>query len=341
MKKTMTALTALLLTLALLLTACGKPQPAVPAETGETSAAPGTAAPEKPLLRVMSLKGPTSMGLVKLSEDNEKNAAENRYELTVVTAADEITAALVAGKTDIAFLPANAAAALYNKAGGFKIAAVNNLGVLHVVENGDGVKSLEDLKGRTLYLTGKGTTPEYALRFLLTKAGLEDAVKLEFKSEAAEVVAALASDTAALGLLPEPFVTTALMQNEKLRRALDLNEVWAKLAGDSALVTGVCVIRNEVLTAQPAAAEVFLKEFAASLRYSNEEPAAAAEGIVRLGIVAKAPIAEKALPGCSLKYVDGTEMKTLVAGYLQTLFDQNPAAIGGKLPDDGFWYVHE
>ena len=281
------------------------------------------------------------MGLVKLAEDNEKGLTENRYSLAMVTAADEVTAALVSGKVDVAFLPANAAAALYNKAGGFKIAAVNNLGVLHLVENGDSIQHFTDLEGKTVYLTGKGTTPEYALWYLLAACGLEQKVTLEFKSEAAEVVAALSSDAAAIGLLPEPFVTTALMQNDALRRALDLNQIWEELSGESALVTGVCVIRDDLLSAQPDAVKTFLKEFEASLDYSNAEPQAAAEKIAAMGIVGKAAIAEKALPGCSLQYIDGSTMKTLVSGYLKTLYDQNPAAVGGKLPDDDFWYIYE
>lgn len=286
---------------------------------------------------IYSLKGPTSMGLVKLLDDNDKGSSANSYEANMVTGADEVTAALVSGKADIAMLPANAAATLYQKAGGFTVVAVNTLGVLYLMENGNTIRSFEDLAGKTVYLTGKGTTPEYALRYLLAAHGIEEQVTLEFKTEATEIVAAMTADVAAIGLLPQPFAASALMQNEKLRIALDLNEEWAAVSTDSSMVTGVTVIRNEVLEAYPAQVKAFLTEYAASIDYVNQNPAEAAQWIEALGIVGKAAIAEKALPYCNLVCLTGTEMKTVLSGYLQTLFDRDPDAVGGAMPDDAFY----
>lgn len=307
--------------------------------------APETTEPpvdEKKLeLNVYSLKGPTSMGLAMLLEDSKNGKTFNTYHSTMCTAADEVTAALVSGEADIALLPANAAAALYNKAGGFKVVGINTLGVLYVVENGDSVHSIKDLLGKTVVLTGKGTTPEYALRFLLNANDIEDQVTLEFKSEAQEVVAALSEDTAAIGLLPQPFATAALAQNENLRIAVSLQDEWDRFTQESALVTGVTVVRNEVLEAYPSQIATFLKEAAWSVERVNSQPEEAAPLIEQMGIVAKAALAQKAIPFCNLVSITGSEMKLLLSGYLQTLYDQNPKAVGEAMPDDAFYFTGE
>ena len=298
-----------------------------------------TGGEKQDVLRIFSLKGPTSMGLAKLMDDNSRGETANRYECNMVTAADEITAAIVSGQADIATLPANAAATLYQKAGGFTVVAVNTLGVLYVVENGETIHSVKDLAGKTVYLTGKGTTPEFALRDLLAAHGIEAQVTLEFKSEATEVVTAMSADIAAVGLLPQPFVTSALMQNDKLRIALDLTEEWAAAFPGSSMVTGVTVIRNEILEKYPERVEAFLREYATSVDYVNQNPAEAAQWIEALGIVAKAAIAEKALPYCNLVCLTGTDMKIALSGYLQSLYDRNPDAVGGMMPDDEFYFT--
>lgn len=292
-------------------------------------------------LRIYSLKGPTSMGIATLLEDSKNGKTLNRYVSTVCTAADEITAALVSGDADIALLPANAAAALYNKAGGFSVVGINTLGVLYVVENGETVQSVADLAGKTVYLTGKGTVPEYSLRYLLSANGIEDQVTLEFKSEPQEVVSAITEDAAAIGMLPQPFVTAALAQNESLRIALSLTEEWEKTAEGSTLVTGVTVVRNELLEEHPQQILNFLQEAAAGVERVNANPEEAAPLIEAMGIVAKAPLAQKAIPFCNLVCITGEEMQTLLSGYLQTLFEQNPKAVGGAMPADEFYYTGE
>ena len=321
-----------------------------PETTVSVTTAPETTAPEtteppvdekKVELNVYSLKGPTSMGLAMLLEDSKNGKTFNTYHSTMCTGADEVTAALVSGEADIALLPANAAATLYNKAGGFTVVAINTLGVLYVVENGDSVHSIKDLLGKTVVLTGKGTTPEYALRFLLNAYDIEDQVTLEFKSEAQEVVAALSEDTAAIGLLPQPFATAALAQNENLRIAVSLQDEWDQFTHESTLVTGVTVVRNEVLEAYPSQIATFLKEASWSVDRVNNHPEEAAPLIEQMGIVAKAALAQKAIPFCNLVSITGSEMKLLLSGYLQTLYDQNPKAVGEAMPDDAFYYTGE
>jgi len=231
---------------------------------------------------------------------------------------------------------------LYNKTeGGIKLLDINTLGVLYVVETGESIQSVEDLKGKTIYSTGKGTTPEFALNYILRENGIdpETDVTIEYKSEATEVAAALAETDDAIAVLPQPFVTTAMMQNDKLRIALSLTDEWDKLDNGSTLVTGVTIIRTDVLEENPAAVEKFLEEYEASINYTETNAEDAAKLIAQYEIVPKEPIALKALPGCNIHFIKGEEMKEKVSGYLQVLFDADPKSVGGTLPDDAFYYT--
>lgn len=299
---------------------------------------------EDTVVRVGGLKGPTTMGLVKLMDDAENGTSANQYEFTMVTAADELTALVAGNKVDIALLPANVASVLYAKTeGNVSVIDINTLGVLYLVSSDTSVASIEDLKGKTVYLPGKGTTPEYALRYLIQAAGLaEDDVTLEFKSEAAEVAAILSEQPEALGLLPQPFVTSALAQNEALSIVLDLNSVWDSFQSDEnpgSLVTGVTIVNNGFLSAHKSLVDAFLEEHASSIRFTADDPEASAALIEKAGIVAKAAIAQKALPYCNIAYYDANTMKSMLEGYLSVLYEQNPASVGGALPNDDFYYI--
>lgn len=309
--------------------------------TAEPTAAPEAEAPVT-TFRIAGLKGPTTMGMVKLMSDAEAGETHQDYQVTMYGAADEVVPLLVKGDIDLAAIPANLAANLYNQTEGkVQVAAINTLGVLYVVTTGDDVKSVEDLKGKTVYSTGKGTTPEYVLNYILKENGIdpEKDLTVEYKSEATEVAAALqAADEGAIAVLPQPYVTAAQSQIEGLNVALNLTEEWNKVSTDSDLVTGVLVASTEFIEQNEAAFEEFLKDYQASIEWVNSNTAGAAELVANYGIVAKAPLAQKALPACNITYVDGAEMKTKLSGYLQVLFDQNPKAVGGAMPGDDFYY---
>lgn len=291
------------------------------------------------LPRVAALKGPTAMGLVKLMNDQA-----DQYDFSIVSAIDEITPKLVKGEVDIAAVPANMASVLYNNTQGqIKVLAVNTLGVLYIVENGEAVKTVEDLKGKTIFASGKGATPEYALNYLLTGNGIdpEKDVTIEYKAEHSECLAALVATEGAVAMLPQPFVTTAQMKQPAIRIALDMNEEWAKLQEGqdvkSALITGVMVARAEYIEQNPQAVSDFIDAYAASVQYVNEHNDEAAALVGQFDIVPEA-VAKLALPYCQIVYIDGAAMKEQLSGYLQVLFDQNPKAVGGALPDEAFYY---
>ena len=291
---------------------------------------------------IAALKGPTAMGLVKLMKDSESGETTgNEYTFTLAGSADEVTPALIKGELDMACVPANLAAVLYGKTeGAVEVLAVNTLGVLYIVENGESVQSIADLKGQTIVAAGKGSTPEYALRYLLSENGIDpdNDVTIDWKSEHSECVAALASGQATIALLPQPFVTVAQSKIEGLRMALDLTKEWDALDNGSSLITGVIVARREVVEENPAAANEFLKEYAASVDYVNANTADAAALIGEYGIV-DAAVAEKALPYCNIVCLTGEEMQQKLSGYLQVLADANADSVGGAMPEADFYYV--
>ena len=298
---------------------------------------------EEVTVRVGSLKGPTSMGLVYLMEQAEKGEAVNHYEFTMAASADELLPAMISGDLDIVLIPANVAGVLYMKTeGGVSVIDINTLGVLYMVSGDSGIKGMDDLKGRTLYLTGKGTTPDYVLQYLLRENGLTTQdVTLEYKSEATEVAAILAKTPDAIGVLPQPFVTAACAQNEELSVVMDLTEQWNAVQKESGsrLVTGVTVVRNSFLEEYQDTVERFMEEHKASAAYANEHVEEAAELVAAAGIIEKAPVAVKAMPACNITYMDGDDMKMALSGYLEVLFGQDAASVGGGLPGDEFYYI--
>ena len=290
-------------------------------------------------VRVGSLKGPTSMGILFLMDKAEKGETEERYEFQMAVGADELLPLMAKGELDIALVPANVAAVLYQKTeGGVVVIDVNTLGVLYMVTGTAEVSSVADLKGKTIYLTGKGATPEASLRYILEANGLaETDYRLEFRSEATEVAALLAENPAEVGLLPQPFVTAALLQNQELQVVLDMNEEWSK-AGEGSMVTGVTVVRREFLEEHPLAVETFLEEHAASVSAVNGDVETAAVLAVEAGIVAKEPIALQAIPRCNIVCITGEEMKEALSSYLDTLADFNAELVGGQTPTDDFYF---
>ena len=311
-------------------------------KTEETSAAEvltiGEASDE--VLRVGSLKGPTTMGLVNLMSEVE-SGAKSGYSFEMQSQPDVIMSELVSGKLDIALLPANVAAVAYNKTNhGVSAIDINTLGVLYCVTGDENIKSVKDLAGKTVLSTGQGASPEYVLNCLLEKNGVTDC-DVQFKSEATEIAALLKQDPAQIAILPQPFVTVATAQNDQLKVAFSLTDEWKSVSPDSKLLTGVTVVRNEVLENRAAEVDQFIADHQASTEKAATDVDATAELVAKYGIIAKAPVAKKALPNCNIVAIAGDEMKTDLAGYLQVLFDANPKSVGGTMPEDDFYYIQK
>lgn len=279
------------------------------------------------------------MGLVKLIDDGD-------YQVTVHGSPDQVVPLLVQGKVDVALLPANLAAVLYHKTmtdsgPAVQVAAVNNLGVLQLVENGTAVHGWDDLQGMTVTTTGKGTTPQYVLDYLLRKNGLNPGqdVTVELDAESTALASRVATTPGMVAVLPQPYTTVLAAQNPAVRTVLDLTDEWAAVAEPgSQLVTGVLVVRTAFVRDHPQAFATFLADYQTSVQYTNDHPREAAVLVAEAGVVPDAALAQAAIPGCHLVYLDGEAMATAVRGYLQVLFDADPQSVGGAVPGDDFFY---
>lgn len=296
---------------------------------------------DKTVIRVGGLSGPTSMGLVKLMEDAANGKTTNEYEFAKLsTDPATFVAPLAKGEIDIAAVPSNLASVIYNNTEGkVKVIALNTLCVLNIVERNESIKSISDLKNKTIYATGQGATPEYTLRYLLSKNDInpDSDVTINWCADTTQALSYISNDTQAIAMLPQPFVTVAMNKVEGLRIALDLNDEWDKINPDGHQITGVMVARTDFIEKHQDAVETFLEEYKSSIEYLDNNAEDGAKLIEKYEIVA-APIAQKALPNCHIVYMVKDEMKTSLSGFLSILNDMNPQSIGGKLPSDDFYY---
>ncbi len=331
----MKKLTAILLSVLLmvgLLTACGDTQ------SDSSSNAPAA----KAQVNVVGIAGPTGVGLISLMENNKNGTATNNYNFTIVSDPQQAVAAVSNRSADIAAVPTNLASTLYKKtSGNVQVLAVNTLGVLSILENGDSIKSVADLRGKTIYTSGQGANPEYILRYVLEKNGLnpDKDVKIEFVADNDTLGTLVINGTAKVAMVPEPKATACLKSNASVKNVLNMTAEWSKVSGDtSTLMMGCVVARKDFVQENPDTVAAFLAEYKTSINAVKADIPAAAQLCVTHGIIPKAPIAQAAIPNCNITFVDGAEMKTQLSGYLKVLFDYNPKAIGGGLPAEDFYY---
>lgn len=337
------------------LAACGSAQkteptpPPVHEPTQAPSPTPGSV--EKTKVNVAMLKGPTGMGAAKLMADAEEGTTSADYTFTVFTENTEVTTALAQGDVDIAALATNVAANLYGKTtGGIQLAAINTYGVLKILQGGDGadITSLADLNGQTVYATGQGANPEYVLNYLLTENGLDPAKDVDIQwMTAEEVTQGILSGKTSFAMLPIPAATTVQLKSEgKVRQVLDLSEEWSAVAPDSKLTMGCVVVRTEFARENPDLVRAFLSEYEASIAYMADPANMAVSSelnpgklLETYGIVPSAAVAAEALPQANLTFISGAkDLRNAIQGYYEVLYAANPAAIGGSIPDDGFYF---
>lgn len=290
-------------------------------------------------VRIGGLKGATTLGLLPMFEENNNS----NYEFTMATAPDEIAAKLVKGELDIVLIPSNLASILYNKTeGGISVIDINTLGVLYMVSADTSISKPKDLIGKTIYLTGRGNTPDYVLQYILKENGISDKVSVEYKSEPTEVAGLLSADSTgtAIGLLPQPFATVACMQNERLSIVMDMNKEWENISGKngSKLVTGVTVVRNEFLKEHKMEVDKFIEAHKKSVEEVNKNVEKSAALAVKAEIIPKEPIATKAIPQCNITCITGEEMQRALSGYLEVLYGMEQSSVGGSLPGEEFYY---
>ena len=347
-------LLALLLAIAALLLVCGcagakktgNTDPAsVPSAVSPTpSASDGTPDTPAPFageaVRIALLSGSTGLGASKLIADALKGETVNDYTVTVTADPSEVIAGMKMDKYDLAALPVNVAAKLYNMADvDVQVVALNTLGVLYILENEtDTIRSVADLKGKTLYTTGEGATPQYILEYVLQQNGLKagEDVTVIYRATADEVQAdAVASGS--IVMLPEPKATVVSKAIATERYALDMTREWDKTS--SFKLTQGCVVASRSFAGEhKQALDAFLTEYKASVEFVNKADDAAADAVVEAGIIGKAAIAKIAIPRSNLVCLEGVEMKEALSGTLSVLFSLDAKSVGGKLPEDDFYY---
>ena len=324
----------LALTLALSLTACGTQANTEPEQPDDTPA------PAEVNLYVLS--GPTGIGAMNLWAAADAGETQNTYHITMPGANDEVVAAISNGDADIAAVATNLAATLYNKtSGGVTVLAVNTLGVLSLLGNGQEIASIADLAGKTIYAPGQGANPEYILRYVLSGNGLDPDkdVTIQFVGEGSELLTVWQTDPEAVIMAPQPVATSILMQNENAVTLFNMTDEWDKVSGgDSTLMMGCVIVRNEFLQENPGAVELFLQEYAASIEKAQSDVEGTAALCEQYGLIPKAALAQKAIPSCGLTFVTGAEMKSALSGYLQVMLDADPKSVGGAMPGDDFYY---
>ena len=288
------------------------------------------------------LSGPTGVGAVQMMNDAENGIGGESYNFTVAAAPDEVVSKIAKGEADIAAVSTNLAVSLYNKTnGGIKIIAVNTKGVLFVLNNkGAEINSVADLKGRTIYTTGKGSNPEYIINYILTENNInpDSDVKIEYKAEGSELAGVWAQDPEAVIIAPQPVASTITGKYEGSVQALDLTEEWEKTGTESELMMGCVVARTEFIEQHPEAVKAFLKDYEKSIEAAEDDLDGTAQFCEKYAIVPSAAVAKAAIPHCNLCFVTGSEMKEKLSGYLNVLYTADPTSVGGALPDDNFWY---
>ena len=303
---------------------------------------------ETPEINIGIIHGPTAMGMVGVMDETDNENIDNAvYNFSLYGSPDEVLPALIQGDLDIAALPSNLASVLYNNTDGdVQVIAINTLGILHIVEAGNSITSVEDLRGSTIYASGNSSTPEFVLNYILESNGIDplNDVNIEWLAEHTEVAMRMAMSENAIAMLPQPFVTVAQTENEDLRIALDLTEEWNNVQANtdeptSALIMGVLVARSEFVNQNPEAINNLLDHVADSIQFVNENMEEAAQ-LIEYYDLFPATIAARALPYSNISFIAGSEMKELFSGYLQVLFAQNPESIGGEMPSDEFYYIY-
>lgn len=321
---------AMLLSLLIALAACTKPSSSQPASRVD--------------IRVAALRGPTGIGLVGLMSDQEAGRTRHNYSFELADAPNDIVAQLSSNQVDIAALPTNLAAVLYQRTQGkIRMLAVNTLGVLYILEKGNSIQSIADLSGLTIQATGQGAIPEYVLNELLANGGLSKPATVEYRSQHSELASLTAAGKADLVMLPEPFVTTVLSKNSDMRVALDLTEEWSKMmtaTGRAGEMSMGCFVVSEAFAAEhPEALEDFLSEYQASVDFVNQNPVEAGEAVAHFSVMADAELAAKAIPNCYVVLIKGAAMQEMMEPFFTVLFQANPQSIGGKLPDPAFYWL--
>lgn len=292
-------------------------------------------------VKVACLQGPTAIGMIKMLDEKPSLGTNNGVEYQVLKTPDLLLSKLLSKEVDIATVPTNLAAKVYNKGVDYKLAGMNTWGVLYLVGTEKGIKTWSDLKGKTIYSVGKGTTPDIIARYILEKNKLdyEKDVKFDYTVAQVELAQMVAGGKVGLALLPEPFVTVAMMKNKEVKIIFDVQDEWLKLSDGKAAFAQTClVVKGELARNNPELVKKFLEAHRVSIDWANANPKEAGLLTEKNNIGLKAKIVENAVPRCNMRFEDAQDAKFDIETYLNVLSKYSPKDIGGKLPDENFYF---
>lgn len=289
---------------------------------------------------IAGLKGPTSIGMIKMIDEKALNSDKYNVSYVAEGAPDALTGKIINGEVQISSVPINLASVLYNKTEGkVQLMAVNTIGNLYIVGTDD-IKSIDDLDGKTLGMSAKGSTPDFAMNYLLNNNGLGDKVELDYAMDHATMAQSVIAEDTKAALLPQPFVTQTMIKNSNVKILVDLNEAWKSATNNlSQLYTGAVIINKEFADNNKEFVEEFLKQYEASVTWVLENPKDASVLVEKNEIMPSAAIVEKAIPYCGIVYEPAADIKNGLNEFYKILFDSNPASVGGKLPDEEFYFT--
>lgn len=296
-------------------------------------------------VNVGMIMGPPSMGMGWMIHENEEGNTYNDYNFEVggvdYTA---LASKLNTGDYDIIHCPSNVGAILYNNKDlkeEVEVIDISNLGLLYILTTDDSIKSMDDLKGRTVYSIGEGGPPEYTFGYLLDQEGLSDDVNFSFRSTPFEVLNLLQDEEHSIALLPQPFVEVAKLLVPDLKVPIDITEEWdnLKLESGAESVTTITIVRKKFLEEHEQAVVEYLNLLKKSVAYSLSHVDEAAEWTDTYETFLNPEVAADAIPYVNMCAITGQEMKEKLEGFLKIMYDYNPDAVGGSMPDDDFYYI--
>jgi len=295
-------------------------------------------------LNVAALIGPSGVGMAYLFSNHPDLGTATAVSLEAEASVDILLPKLINGDIDIGILPPNVAAKLYNLDGKSIVAgAVVGNGMLSLVTRDSSIRTMADLAGKKVSVAGQGSTPEYVFRALLEKAGLKkDSVTLDYSIPTPELAAALVSGRISYAVLPEPFATLAVMNGADgsvpIIRAIRLRDAWKESDLGSDFPMTVCVIRKAYAERHPSTVRKFLAAYKASIEWTVAHPAESGAMVEAANLGLKAPVVTKAIPSSNYVYIPADEGRDSIESLLSVFLGFSPESIGGRLPDDGFYF---
>jgi|LGOV01.1.fsa_nt_gb NitT/TauT family transport system substrate-binding protein len=295
---------------------------------------------DKTFIKVAAPIGSPTLSIIKMFKDSLMIGSNTEVAYECVKSPDLMASKIMSGEIDIALVPSNLAIKMYNKGIDYKYAATGVWGVLYIISSED-ITTWEDLKGKEINIIGRGLTPDIVTRYLLKANGLEPDkdVKFNYVNGASELAQLFISGESTLSIMPEPMLSKVMMKKCDTKIVLDLQEEWTKVSGnnDSYPQAGI-FIKNELIENHPELVEEFLLKYEESIKWVNENPSLAGEYSEEFKTGLNAELVKKAIKRSNISYKNAIDSEKALISYYEVLLNFSPDTIGGKLPDDNFYY---